>query len=128
MAHDPLSATLFQHAVELNAAIGRLLATTELRHRRLLANRISDSVMTVTGALQAAAGLEHAGFLAEIRRSASLRASVRSIEELERLVTTARENGYAAPSQVAPALDRLATIRWVITSLDARASDGRKAA
>jgi hypothetical protein len=128
MDHDPLSATLFRHAVELTSAAGRLLDTTELRHRRLLANRISDGVMTVTGTLHAAAGLRHADFLSQIRRAASLRASVRSIQELERLVATAEENGYATPDQVAPVLERLAVIREVIASLDASQPAARREA
>jgi hypothetical protein len=129
MDHDPLSGTLFRHAVELNAAAGRLLDTSELRHRRLLANRISDGAMAVTGSLQSAAGIEHSDFLSQLRRAASLRAAVRSIEELERLVATAEEIGYAAPYQVAPVRERLAAIRGVIAALDAsQPSERREAA
>jgi len=129
MDHDPLSATLFRHAVELNSAVGRMLDTTELRHRRLLANRISDGVMTVTGTLRAAAGLRHSDFLSQLRRTASLRAAVRSIQDVEHLVATAQENGYATPDQVAPVLDRLAVIRGTISSLEAaQPSERREAA
>jgi hypothetical protein len=128
MDHDPLSAILFRHAVELNSAAGRLLDTTELRHRRLLANRISDGVMTVTGTLHAAASLRHSDFLSQLRRTASLRAAIRSIQDVERLVGTAEESGYATPDQVAPVLDRLAVIRGVIASLDAAHPSARREA
>lgn len=118
MDNDQLNATLFRHAVELSSAAGRLLDATELRHRRLLANRISDGIMAVTGTLHAAAGLRHTDFLSQLRRAASLRASLRSIQEVERLVASAEENRYATLEQVAPVLDRLAVIRGVIASLE----------
>ena len=117
MEHDPLSAVLLQQAVELNSTAGRLRDLPDMKHRRVLTNRISDSVMLTTAALNTAASRWHSDVLSRLRRISGLRAAESGLRELDHLISGARAKGYVTTEEAEPLFELLARITAMVDAL-----------